>query len=88
MDFSTGNAVITGGASGIGLGLAHKVAEEGMTIINKELFKVPLMNSLKRATRPMGVSAMYLTETKLKNLPRGSLTSSGLCISWLTMPAL
>ena len=33
MDFSTGNAVITGGASGIGLGLAHKLAEEGMTII-------------------------------------------------------
>jgi NAD(P)-dependent dehydrogenase (short-subunit alcohol dehydrogenase family) len=32
-DFSSGNAVITGGASGIGLGLAHKLAQEGMTII-------------------------------------------------------
>ncbi len=28
MDFSTGNAVITGGASGIGLGLADNLAEE------------------------------------------------------------
>jgi len=32
-DFSGGIAVITGGASGIGLGLAHRLAEEGMTVI-------------------------------------------------------
>ena len=32
-DFSDGTAVITGGASGIGLGLAHRLADEGMTII-------------------------------------------------------
>ena len=32
-DFSGRTAVITGGASGIGLGLAHRLADEGMTII-------------------------------------------------------
>ncbi len=33
MDFSSGNAVITGGASGIGLSLADRLGEEGMTVV-------------------------------------------------------
>ena len=36
-EFSDRVAVITGGASGIGLGLASKLAEEGMKIVLADL---------------------------------------------------
>ncbi len=49
-DFSGGTAVITGGASGIGFGLAHRLAEEGMTIILVDVEKNALESAVDELT--------------------------------------
>ena len=61
MDFSTGNAVITGGASGIGLGLADRLGQEGMTVVLVDIEEV-YMHCAKSIIR----SKLWDTESQIE----------------------
>ena len=69
-DFNERVAVITGGASGIGLGLASKLADEGMKIVLADIESAALeraCESLRSSGLMCWVSnAMFQIKPKLK----------------------
>ena len=64
-DFDNTTAVITGGASGIGLGLAHRLGREGANLVIADIEEA----ALERASRAL-TDAGYATEDIVADGPR------------------
>jgi NAD(P)-dependent dehydrogenase (short-subunit alcohol dehydrogenase family) len=59
-EFSGKTAVVTGAASGIGLGLAHALAREGMNVVLADVEKEPLARA-KAKFAELNVRTMAVT---------------------------
>ena len=80
-DFNSKTAVVTGAASGIGLSIAKKLAEEGMQVVLSDIDKVSLEESVKKLKQNKynvtGITANVLDKNSVELLFESSVERYG-----------